>query len=65
MPIVIIHPNNADCVNALILQALLVGCCKFIVTGGGCDIEAFSRSQSVGGTFKSAHEKTVKHQSDG
>jgi len=40
---------------------LVVGDCKFIVAGGGCDIEAFSRSQFVRGTFKTAHEKTLKH----
>jgi hypothetical protein len=55
----------ADCVNALLLQTLVVGRCKFIVTGGGCYIKAFSGSQSVGGTFKTSHEKALKYQSNG
>jgi len=44
---------------------LVVGRCKFIVTGGGCYIKAFSRSQSLGGTFKTSHEKALKHQWNG
>jgi hypothetical protein len=55
----------ADCVNGLLLQTLVVGDCKFIVTGAGCYIKAFSRSQSLGGTFKTSHEKALKHQSNG